>query len=103
MPCPNKVGEQLSYELPIVAGFGGITGSMLHGGGLPVRYETGDEVSAAAALARLVRRPSDPNQTVSAPQTFKEFFNPERIYPECSNHLELVTRSYPHPKEEDAR
>lgn len=90
---PNKVGEYLSYGLPIMAGIGGVIGAVLGEAGLRLRYRAGD-VSSAAALFREILAGqgvmADPLVNERARATFKSFFDPDQIIPAFADYLEAL-------------
>ena len=92
---PNKVGEYLSYGLPIMAGLGGVIGAMLGEAGLLLRYQAGDTSSAAALLREILAGPglaADPLVNARARAAFREFFDPDQIIPAFADYLETLAR-----------
>lgn len=93
MSYPNKLGEQLSYGLPIVTGLGGVTGALLREHTLSTTYTTGDPHSCARALIGMVKSVPGGDVSHRARQLFLHAFNPDTIYPDYANHVELVASS----------
>lgn len=92
---PNKVGEYLSYGLPIMAGIGGVIGDMLGEAELLLRYQAGDMSSAAALLRQILAGPglaADPLVNARARAAFKAFFDPDQIIPAFADYLETLAR-----------
>jgi len=92
---PNKVGEYLSYGLPIMAGLGGVIGAMLGEAGLLLRYQAGDMSSAAALLRAILTEPglaADPLVNARARAAFRTYFDPNQIIPAFADYLETLAR-----------
>jgi glycosyltransferase involved in cell wall biosynthesis len=93
---PNKVGEYLSYGLPVVSGIDGVMGSMLGKLDLLLRYEAGDPKSAADLFRRILGGGTliDDDQTARrARDAFHAYFDPEQIIPAFADYVEaLATR-----------
>jgi glycosyltransferase involved in cell wall biosynthesis len=92
---PNKVGEYLSYGLPIMAGIGGVIGAMLGEAGLLLRYQAGDLSSAAALLREILAGPglaADPLVKERARAAFRTYFDPDQIIPAFADYLETLAR-----------
>lgn len=86
---PNKVGEYLSFGLPIMTGLDGVIGAMLAPAGLRLGYETGDVGSARDALTGIVTRKADlARLKESARRVFRLNFDPDGIYPAFADYLE---------------
>jgi glycosyltransferase involved in cell wall biosynthesis len=90
MSYPNKLGEQLSYGLPILTGLEGVTGSLLREHRLSTAYRPGDPHSCATALSSMTATSPGDEATHSAKQLFLQAFNPHTIYPAYADHVERV-------------
>lgn len=92
---PNKIGEYLSYGLPIMAGIGGVIGAMLSEAGLLLHYQAGDISSAAAVLRQILAAPGIAGDTMvkaRAHAAFKAYFDPDQIIPAFADYLEGLAR-----------
>lgn len=90
MSYPNKLGEFLSYGLPVLTGLGGITWSLLERTGLGTRFAAGDPDSCARALTAMTRTPNLGSQRETALAIHHSMFNPEVVYPAFARHAERV-------------
>lgn len=97
MSYPNKLGELLSYGLPILTSLGGVTGALLARHGLEVTYRAGRTESCARALRRLVNEARPADESKVARGLYSSEFNPNVIYPAYANHVELVASGGPSP------
>ena len=88
---PNKVGEYLSFGIPILSGLEGVTGSFLDAHALRIRYEPGDPESAANAIltATADRAPLSATRPVAL-QAFRDYFNPVTIIGQYADYVESL-------------
>ena len=92
MSYPNKLGELLSFGLPILNSLGGITGSLLETSHLQVKFEADDVSDCARALTHLAAHRPDASARDRARRVFAEYFDPNRIYPQYADHVENLAR-----------
>ncbi len=91
MSYPNKVGELLSFGLPILTCLGGITGDLLETHRLDHRYRSGDVDSCVRALQGLLEQGSAADTVRSrAISLFANRFDPAHVYPAYADHVERV-------------
>lgn len=86
---PNKVGEYLSFGLPIMTGLQGMIGTLLDERHLALRYDTGNAESARDLLASIARNQVEMTSLRDgALEAFRSLFDPRKIYPAFADHLE---------------
>lgn len=86
---PNKVGEYLSFGLPVVTPLKGEVKRQLGPRNLLITYDEGDVASAVSAFQSIQPRvPAD--QNASAKELFAELFDPRKIYSDFADHLETL-------------
>jgi glycosyltransferase involved in cell wall biosynthesis len=92
---PNKVGEYLIHGLPIMTGLNGITGELLDGTSLRLRYTPGDPASARKALQILLDDPSwSYARRTQAQMLGLELFDAETIFERFADYLERIVRDW---------
>jgi glycosyltransferase involved in cell wall biosynthesis len=86
---PNKIGEYLSYGLPVITCLKGETHRLLGQEKVLIPYVEGDIASAANAmrLASTHPRCTMQKQTISA---YERFFDSRRIYAAFADHIENI-------------
>jgi glycosyltransferase involved in cell wall biosynthesis len=88
---PNKVGEYLSYGLPILTCLKGEVAKALGPRNVIVPYTEGDEESFKAAVQCLAWPvPESMRQATRA--AFEDLFDPKMVYPAFADHLENMVR-----------
>lgn len=92
---PNKVGEYLLAGLPIMTGLQGVTGTLLDGEGLALRYSLGEASSVTRLLRELLDNPIDQEMRSRARAVGQMHFDPRRIYPAFADWLESLARTGP--------
>lgn len=91
---PNKVGEYLSFGLPIFTGVGGDTQAVLAPSNLAFNYTPGDVESARRALIDIAADTSvKSDRALAARKIFEDFFDPSKIYPAFADYLEQLAHS----------
>lgn len=91
---PNKVGEYLSFGLPVITGLGGITHAKLAAHNLLLSYTTGDAAGLARSLASWLAEPAEVRaRAAQARSLFAKEFDPTRIYPAYALWLEQFEKA----------
>lgn len=90
MSYPNKLGEFLSYGLPVLTGLGGISGRLLADHNLLLPYAPGDPRSCAQAMSTAVLKPASPGRSEEAKDLYTRRFDPRVVYPTYADHVETV-------------
>ncbi len=90
----NKMGEYMSAGLPVMTGLDGLMGELLASRDLGIRYDVGDASSVARALRGAVDGVAPLRGKKSAAiATYRELFDPTRIYPGFADYLEELAAS----------
>lgn len=88
---PNKVGEYLSYGLPILTCLNGEVARTLGPRNVLVPYDEGQQDSFIAAM-RSIAEPISKARKAAAHRAFADFFDPRRVYPAFADHLEFLAK-----------
>lgn len=87
---PNKVGEYLSYGLPVITCLKGEIVKQLGTRNVLIPYEESNVASATAAFESICLGVPE-EMYESAKNCFYDFFDPEQIYPAFADYLENVS------------
>jgi glycosyltransferase involved in cell wall biosynthesis len=85
---PNKIGEYLSFGLPIITCLKGETERLLGNEGVIIPYVEGDTASAAAAFQSAVDAGAEMRK--KAQDCFLRYFDSNKIYTAFADHFEHI-------------
>jgi glycosyltransferase involved in cell wall biosynthesis len=86
---PNKIGEYLSYGLPVITCLKGETERLLGPEDVLIPYAEGDMKSAADAMRHAAWQPRIRWQD-AAHKAYSQFFDSHRIYAAFADHIEQI-------------
>jgi glycosyltransferase involved in cell wall biosynthesis len=88
---PNKIGEYLSYGLPIITCLRGEIDRQLSKHSVIISYDEGSVASAIMAY-QFATQQGKVNRASAVKAAYRELFDPATIYPKFANHVESFAR-----------